>query len=75
MSELMISCRDIVKFYQMGSSRLGVLKGVDLDVEKGEALCIVGASGAGKSTLLHILGLLDAPNEGELLIKSEPKSY
>lgn len=50
---------------------LKVLKGIDIQIEKGEIVSIVGASGAGKSTLLHILGTLDDYDKGELLIKGE----
>jgi lipoprotein-releasing system ATP-binding protein len=50
---------------------LKVLKGIDIEIKKGEIVSIVGASGAGKSTLLHILGTLDEPDSGQLLIKEE----
>lgn len=50
--------------------KLDVLKGVSLEIEKGEILCIVGKSGAGKSTLLHILGTLDRPDSGEIIFDS-----
>jgi lipoprotein-releasing system ATP-binding protein len=50
---------------------LKVLKGIDIEIKKGEIVSIVGASGAGKSTLLHILGTLDEPDSGKLLIKEE----
>lgn len=50
---------------------LKVLKGIDLEVKKGEVISIVGASGAGKSTLLHIIGTLDSPDQGNVLIDGE----
>jgi len=60
----MISAKNIHKYYD----QLHVLKGVDLEVKKGEIVSIVGASGAGKTTLLQIIGTLDGFSEGELVI-------
>jgi lipoprotein-releasing system ATP-binding protein len=57
----------IVKTFRMGDSVLQVLKGVDLAVKKGEFLAIEGRSGSGKSTLLHLMGALDATDEGSIL--------
>ena len=63
----MLSGRDIHKRY--GS--LEVLRGVDINVAKGEVVCLVGSSGAGKSTLLHILGTLDKADAGEVSIQGQ----
>ena len=55
---------NVEKSYQMGTTRLPVLKGLDVCLEKGEMVAVVGASGVGKSTLLHVLGGLDAADAG-----------
>jgi len=68
-----LEARDLEKRFVMGDgSELHILKGVGLRVEAGEAVSIVGASGAGKSTLLHILGALDRPTDGEVLLGGRP---
>ena len=58
---------DIYKEYSNGERTLPVLQRINLSVEKGEIVVIVGASGAGKSTLLHILGILDTPTSGSVV--------
>src|SRR5208283_6123859 len=66
MSEPLLSARALAKTYTMGKRSLEVLRGVSLDVARGEFLALRGASGAGKSTLLHLIGGLDTPNAGEI---------
>ena len=73
--ELLISAQGVHKSYVMDKSRsLEVLKGIDLDILRGEILTVVGHSGAGKSTLLHILGALDRPSVGDVVIDGQAVS-
>jgi lipoprotein-releasing system ATP-binding protein len=63
-----IEVRGLVKSYEAPGGRLDVLRGLDLSIDKGEMLAVVGASGVGKSTLLHVMGGLDAINGGTVRI-------
>lgn len=65
-SPLLLRVRNVRKSYTLGKRSIDVLRGLDLDVVRGEFLAIRGASGAGKSTLLHLLGGLDAPDQGDI---------
>jgi putative ABC transport system ATP-binding protein len=64
----LLEVKNLVKQFDLGFGKVDALKGVHLNVEKGEFLCIMGASGSGKSTLLHILGGLDNPTSGEIFL-------
>lgn len=64
----MISLKNITKSYNIGSTSMPVLKGIDLHIKEGEFVSIMGASGSGKSTLLNILGILDSYDTGEYLL-------
>jgi len=68
MSEALLSAKDVHKSYILGKRSLDVLRGVDVELERGGFLALRGASGAGKSTLLHLLGGLDSPNRGEIYL-------
>ena len=63
-----LKCEGVKKVYGSGGNQVTALNGIDLSVRKGEFVAIIGASGSGKSTLLHILGSVDKPTEGKVII-------
>ena len=72
MSPPVLAAVGVTKTYRLGKQEIAVLRGVNLHVQQGEILALLGASGAGKSTLLHVLGLLDPPTAGEVRFDGKP---
>jgi lipoprotein-releasing system ATP-binding protein len=66
-----LEARGLVKTYTDGERKIEVLRGAELHVRRGEALAVTGRSGSGKSTLLHLLGLIDSPTEGAIMLDGE----
>lgn len=71
LSDRFLSVRNLFKSYENSGAIIDILKGVNIDLNAGETLAIVGASGIGKSTLLHILGALDRPDSGTYFFKDD----
>ena len=74
MNEAVLACRGLAKTYASGPLNVTVLSGVDLEVQPAERIAIVGKSGSGKSTLLHLLGGLDVPTAGSVLVRGKDLS-
>src|SRR3954468_12586921 len=68
MSDIIVQIEDVYKEYTRGSERVEVLRGVNVNVERGEVLGLIGPSGSGKTTLLNLVGGLDQPTSGRVII-------
>lgn len=68
MKDILVSTRGLKKYYQVGSQTVKALDGVDLEVREREFVSVIGKSGSGKSTLLHMIGGLDVPSEGQVIV-------
>lgn len=68
MKDIMIVLENLSKTFFKEENKIEVLRGLNLKIERGESLAVLGISGAGKSTLIHIMGMLDHPTGGSLLI-------
>ena len=74
MSKVVLQCEGLSRVYEDGDRSVTVLRGVDLDAASGEKIAVVGGSGSGKSTLLNLLGGLDNPSSGRVLMNGKDLS-
>ena len=70
----LLKATNLYKIYEVGDNKIYAMDGVSLEIKENDFLSIVGKSGSGKSTLMHIMGLLDSPTKGELLLKGKDVS-
>lgn len=68
---MLIELKKVKKSYKLGKKKVEALKGINLQIEKGEFIAVKGPSGCGKTTLLNLIGALDIPDEGEILFENE----
>lgn len=71
---MMITLQGVTKVYHMGTQEVHALRGIDLNIDRGEYLAIMGPSGSGKSTLMNIIGCLDVPSEGTYVLEGQDVS-
>lgn len=74
MEELVVNAQNLTKVYQMGDVEVHALRGLNVQIKKGEVLSIMGPSGSGKSTLMNIIGCLDKPTSGDYFLDGESVS-
>ncbi len=72
--DVLLDAQDVRKWFEIGDRRIEVLRGVSLQVRRGDMVAVVGRSGSGKSTLLHLLGALDVPSSGRIAYHGRPLS-
>ena len=71
-SHPLVETRELVKSYELGGETIHAVAGVSLSIERGEYVAIMGASGSGKSTFMNMIGCLDVPTSGQVLIDGTP---
>ncbi|MBA1393191.1 ATP-binding cassette domain-containing protein, partial [Lactobacillus sp. XV13L] len=70
----LLETRAVTRTYGKGATKFDALRGISLQINKGESIAIIGKSGSGKTTLMHIMALLDHPTSGSVLLNDEPTS-
>ena len=75
MSESLIRLDNVWKIYKLGELELPVLRGINLEINPGSFVTIMGPSGSGKSTLMYLLGLLDSPSRGKVFLQDQDTSF
>lgn len=70
-SEILLSLNNVWKIYQMGEVEVPALKGINVEIKRGDFVAIIGSSGSGKSTMMNLIGCLDTPTKGNIILKSK----